>query len=270
MDVDDLVKRAAEAAKHAPEHLQEAAFNRAFEALVRAQEGKTRSKRSPPSAARRSSKAEASRPSDERSDLLNRLDRTAHTEITDDTKALDNALLVLRAVHEDLGIDGLSAPEIAEILVDKFRCRVTRRSVARALNGAGQYVNRHKEGQRVIFRLMAAGERYLEELAAGSPGSDTEAAAPGSKSKRKKGRAARSAKKKTGSSVGPTAAMTVILDDGFFSSPRTIRDMIEKLKHDRGRTFKANQLSPVLVRWLRAGKLNRTKNADGQYEYTEA
>ena len=38
-DVKRLVKQAAEAAKLAPEHLQEAAFNRAFEALLGAKSG---------------------------------------------------------------------------------------------------------------------------------------------------------------------------------------------------------------------------------------
>jgi|GEM_PF-4032599 len=42
IDLTRLIKEAAEASKHAPKHLQEAAFNKAFEALLAAQqEGKS-------------------------------------------------------------------------------------------------------------------------------------------------------------------------------------------------------------------------------------
>lgn len=280
VDVATLIKKAGEVAKLVPEHLQEAAFNRAYDTLLDEQGGTAR--KSSPSGAGGSQRAKGAKVKVAAgADQLATLDRTAHPEISHNGKVLDNSLRLMRAAKDDLGVDGLSASAIAKILVDKFRCRLSRRGVSQALNNAGRYVNRHKEGNAVIFRLMGPGEDYLTCLVDGdSSASDTPSASrKRAKRNRRRGQSSTAAPKqsekktkktkktKTSGRVGPGTAMGKLIEADFFASPQTIGAIIAKLQHDQGRTFKPNELSPQLLRWLRADKLSRTKNIDGQYEY---
>lgn len=281
-DVAQLIRLAADAAKHAPEHLQEAAFNKAFEAFSTGtpSRGSKRSSDGSKKGAGNGGIADA----DEAA--LNQLDRTAHPEIKHSNTALINSLYLLRAVSDDLNIDGLSAASIARVLTEQFRCDVTRQAVGLALNSAGRFVNRQQKGNQVLFRIMSPGTEYLDSLV------DTGHDVPASRTKRK-GRKKRSSKKKSTRSkvalkkkkiaanststkkkpsrrgTGPAAAMEQLLNAGFFSSHRTIAAIINKLKHDHGRTFKPNELSPVLLRWIRNETLKRQQNKDNQYEYKQ-
>lgn len=278
----EIIKKASELAQHAPESLQAAAFQKAFDALMEQEDGGE-----PTGAPRRKRKGKSSRearhPGGDEARSLDHLDRTAHSEIDHKQSVLNNSLRLLRAAREDLGIDGLSASEIARVLTEKFRAAVTRQGVSLALNQAGRYVDRRKDGNAVVFRIMAPGEEYLD-----SDRGDAAKPSPprrGRKTKRKKGTensASKTSKKRaskrrsngqsttkqsTRRSVGPTTMLDQFIADGFFSSARTISDVIEHAKDMHGRTFKRTDLSPTLVRFLRAGKLARAKNADGQYEY---
>lgn len=79
--------------------------------------------------------------------------------------------------------------------------------------------------------------------------------------------------KKKSSSRGGTgayAAVSALYDNGFFKSSQTIRSVIAHCGTSKGHHFKANQISPPLLRMLRDGKLTRNKNSDNQYEYSEA
>lgn len=141
-------------------------------------------------------------------------------------------------------------------------------------------MNRHREGSLVVFRIMAPGEEYLDTLKTrGGTGvkhlttkkngkkttkpKPVKNAQPAGKSQKSPQKPASHSKGK----AGPAPAMAKLYEDGFFSAGRTLVDMIGKLKHDLGRIFKQNELSPVLLRWLRNGKLTRKLNADNQYEY---
>lgn len=279
--VSDLIKKATEAVKDVPENLQEIAFSKAFDALVSAensgassQSGNRKTKR------QGSGKAQLSQDGPDRS-RLDELDRTQYPAITADSTALANSLRVLLAARDDLDVDGLSASDITHVLVDKFRCKVTRQAISHCLNSAGQLVNRHKEGNAVIFRIMGRGETYLDELATGY---DSEAGKTAPRAKKASGGAKRkkantkkeasvkkkSSKGKAGKSLGARAALTQLYDADFFKAPQTIASIIEHLKHNWGHTYKPNQMSPALLRYLRSGKLKRTKNGDNQYEYQNA
>ena len=54
----------------------------------------------------------------------------------------------------------------------------------------------------------------------------------------------------------------------FFKKPRTIGDILVHCETNLARKIKANEISGKLGRMVRNGELKRTKNADGQYEYT--
>lgn len=266
-EIADLVKKAAEAAKAAPKHLQEAAFNRAFEALY-AQAGAG----PVPRAHKRTSHQPARSANIDQTpeDLLSALDRTAHPDINHNEPVLLNALRLLKAAKDDAAVDGLSASTVAKLLIDKFRCRLSRRGVAEALNNAGRYVNRHQVGSSVIFRIMGPGEEYLASRIQEKATQSDLKVASGRKAATKKQRSTndKAGKGKKRATGGPASAMTKLLDAGYFSTSRTIGDITGKLRHDHGRLFKANEISPVLVRWLRGEKLSRRQNSDGQYEYT--
>jgi chromatin remodeling complex protein RSC6 len=182
---------------------------------------------------------------------------------------VERSLRVLRLV-KDAGVDGLSATEISKLLTDKFRVRTSRRGVALALDAAGRFVDRDKSSRQVTYRIMAAGERHLDTPR-------QESSQERSSEKRKSiSRASKKRKsKKDGASVGkpargrpgPKAAVQALITDGYFSEPRTIGDIQERLRTKRGHTYKATDLSPALARLLRDGQLDRERNDDGHFEY---
>jgi hypothetical protein len=279
IDIARLVKEASEAAKHAPEHLQEAAFNRAFELLAGgpAAAGTTGRKH-----ANHRTIGETTPDGGGHRENLDGLDRTAHPEINHGGSALLNALGLLRAAKEDLNVDGLSAAAISQTLVDKFRCRITRQAISMALNRAGRYVNRHKEGGAVIFRIMAPGEEYLRSTAQSASTATSGAKKSGARGRSphvKKGASDRQAKHRTKDEregggrqsstkgSGAWAATTRLVSEGFFRERRVIGAIVAHMKENEGRRYKANEISPALLRLLRDKKLVRAKNKDGQYEY---
>jgi len=72
------------------------------------------------------------------------------------------------------------------------------------------------------------------------------------------------------SSPGGYAMVTQLLAEGFFKKPQTIGAITSHSGSAKGHHYKANEISPVLLRMLRDSRLKRTKNNDGQYEYTQA
>jgi hypothetical protein len=281
-DVAKLVKEAAKAAELAPEHLQEAAFNKAFEALMggvtpeSGRRGQTRKARATTHRERGVSGRNATGPN-----VLEQLDRTAHPDISHNDTSLNNALRVIRAAKAELGVDGVTASRITKVLVDKFRCKITQQAVSQALNRAGRYVNRQKEGKHVLFRIMGPGEDYLDGLK--SP--DSHGSKPRTRKRKRAGEKAaiKSFKKKENEmqkttrpkrtsskrKVGPATAISRLYDIGYFSTGHTIVEIVDRLRHDFGHTLKQNEISPVLLRWLRGEKLVRTLNSDKQYEYKQ-
>lgn len=275
--VGELIAEAAEAAKLVPENLQEIAFSKAFDALSEAESTQTRN--APLGTKSKKKKLnDSSKDKEGKGVTLDALDRTAHPEINHDQTGLDNSLRLLKAARDDLGIDGLTAAEIARVLTEKFRARISRQAVGMALNDAGRYVNRHKEGSAVMFQIMGPGESYLDTpkeagVRAPTKGNRTKKnSSPKPKATKKvetHGKKATKPPSKSKRRVGPDAALHQLYDNGFFSSAKTIGNIIEELKHSHGRAFKSSEMSPVLLRYLRNGNLKREKNQDNQYEYSK-
>ena len=61
-----------------------------------------------------------------------------------------------------------------------------------------------------------------------------------------------------------------LLEEAFFDKPQSISSITTHASERLGHRLKANECSPALLRLLRSGKLTRSKNSDGQYEYTKA
>lgn len=199
-------------------------------------------------------------------------------------KALDKWLAVLGVAEAEVAPQtALSAPEIAQLLVDRFRLGgVHAPNVNRDLKTATKYVGRRKRGTGFEYWLTRAGLTYIsgraQELSS-SPATDTggrrERTARRS-AKRPTRKAARPAaapraspkSKPARGRLGPKAMLEELISSGFFKSGKTISDIQAHLEQRRGHRYKATELSPTLVRLLRDNKLDREQNADGTYEYT--
>jgi hypothetical protein len=273
----DAFKRAAEIAAVVPEPMQDAAFHRALDEILGGQEPIPRQ---PKGRARgqKKERLDSESAADIARQLIDGINRTAHPEVSSATKVLDRALAVLRIAARDFDTDGLTAPEIAKVLTDKFRKRTSRQAVTQALGAANTMVDTGRRGRVTVYRIMEEGETYLDAGGSQSPADESTQATPSRRTRRKSsprrrkksstGAAATKTRATTSRRRGPKAALTELIDEGFFAEPKTIGDAQEQLKHKKGLSFTMQDLSPTLVRLLREGRLDRERSASGQYEYS--
>ena len=81
----------------------------------------------------------------------------------------EKSLAVLKLARDVLGIDGLTASQISEILTRKFRVsKVYRQNVSNDLRKSTNYVHRIQSGSDYKYLLMTVGEEHLEEVASQS------------------------------------------------------------------------------------------------------
>ncbi len=279
-DLNEAFKQAAEIAKSVPEHLQETAFHRALDAILgetaKGSAGSTKSK----TAKTKGVLDQKGSESDHTVVLLEHMDSTAYPQVHDASKILDQALVILRAARDDFEIDGLSSPQIAKVLTEKFRHRTSRQAVQMALASAGRMVDRVTPASgAAYFRIMRPGETYLD-----NPPKET---GEGKNLKRHRKAAAKTVsiessktetsgerkatvKKRGPSKKGAYAVVTELLRDGFFKTPRTLSAIIEHAANSLGYHLKTNELPAPLLRYLRDKNLKREKNSDNQFEYSEA
>jgi hypothetical protein len=120
----------------------------------------------------------------------------------------------------------------------------------------------------LVFEAAEAGPE--EEVSGGAP---ADAGHPGRKARKRAARdpAAPAAPKSKGSGrLGGKAMLERLHGDGFFETPKTIKQLVEHCDHNLAFKYKQSDFSGPLGRFTRDGKLKRTKNADKQYEYSEA
>jgi hypothetical protein len=278
----DAFRRAAEIAAVVPESMQEAAFHRALDQILAGQESTADSAAGHSRRGPSTSTARETSPGDPAKRLIEGINRTAHPEITSATKVLDRALAVVRLASRDFDIDGLSAPEIAKVLTEKFRQRTSRQAVTQALGSAHAMVDTGTRGRVTIYRIMQSGEDYLDaggsEGQAGENGSSRQSPTPGRPRRRKRTTSPKRDKPatkqikaastiRTGRRRGPKSVLGELIDEGFFGTARTMSEAQEQLKHKKGVRLTLQDLSPAFVRLLREGRLDRDRNASGQYEY---
>ena len=282
-ELSEAFKQAAEIAKSVPEHLQETAFNRALDAILGETPGGAKGSSGPPKRNAPKRKGITKQKDAEIEPtvvLLEHMDSTAYPQVHDASKVIDRALLILRAARDDFEIDGLSSPQIAKVLTEKFRLKTSRQAVQMALASAGRMVDRVTPASGTpYFRIMRAGETYLDN----PPKESTERekkksrrkAATKSASRESTGNQVAERRKATVKRRGPSkkgayAVVTELLRDGFFKTPRTLNAIIEHAANDLGYHLKTNELPAPLLRYLRDKNLKRAKNNDKQFEYSEA
>jgi hypothetical protein len=163
-DLQEIFKRAAEIAAVVPESMQEAAFHRALDALTGtdlAQAKKTAARRGAKKSSSRggggdagSGQAEADRVAQ-----VTAISKDDAPEVDRESTALGRSIALLVVADREAGVDGMTAPEIAQVLTEKFRHRTSRQSVQSALDAAGNMVDRHKPGSgAALYRVMKPGE----------------------------------------------------------------------------------------------------------------
>jgi hypothetical protein len=275
-DLQELFKRAAEVAKVVPESMQEAAFHRALDALTGGSAEERCSARTAPNPVR-GGKAAPESTTTNPVEQLTALDRSRAPEVDSNDGSLGKGLALLLIARRELGIDGLTPQQMATVLTDKFRWRVTRQAISQAMDAAGNRVDHNRSGRATVYRIMDAGERWLEQ-----PSDEREGEAPRSSRRRSnRGRAKTKspndaakaapgtpdgAKRKT--ARGPKQAVQELIAAGWFSTPRGLGEIRAELANRMALRFTANDLSPTVIRLLREKKLRRSKAESGQYEYS--
>ena len=276
-DLKELFKQAAEIANQVPESMQEAAFNRAVDLLTAGIPSSlpTRSSGEKGQVRKRTLPARQEGPGAETIEsLLLQIDSTQHPGVAATIKVLDRALMVLQIARSEHGVDGLTPPQIAKVLTDKFRVNTSNSAVSMALGKATNLVNRVAEGQGYKYRIMGPGEEHLAHL-------KTENDSPTRKPPRKAEKSSHKKKtttektptkrpgpnRKSGTRPGPKQFLEGLIANGFFKERREISSIISHIQHTHARTYKATDLSPTLIRLLREEKLDRAKNENGRYEY---
>ena len=61
-----------------------------------------------------------------------------------------------------------------------------------------------------------------------------------------------------------------LLEKGFFDSPKTLAEIQAHLKRRMGIVTDVRYISPIMLRLLRAGEVDRDENADGIYQYVKS
>lgn len=286
-DLKGVIAEALDLAKAAPDNLQEAVFNRAFDALRGADSPPPTARqlsRSTKPATRKTPPSEAGNQPGPATPVHELFDSTQHHEVIDATSMLDRCLWVIRIAKDEYGVDGLTPPEIVNVLTEAFRIPTVRQVVTPPLKAAARYVKREQAGRGYRYRIMRGGEDYLD--AGGAKADTVKSSAPKpmrqSSSARKKTataptttetnkpapkKAKSSSKRPTQGRPGPSVAIADLITEGFFSTPRDMGAIQQQLQHRRGHRYKPTDLSPALVRALRSGKLDRERNKSGRYEY---
>ena len=289
-DMQELFKEAAKIAAVVPESMQEAAFHRALDLLT----GNGQTPAKPTATSRRTSKKQSSggggdagTPENDRVARVTAISRGDAPEVDQETTVQGRSIALLVAASREAEVDGLTAPEIAKILTEKFRHRTTRQAVQQAMDNSGNMVDRRKSGNSAaVYRVMKAGEDWLVKPAdqrtvassgarsrrrpsakktAASPPAKTASAKKTSSSAKKTASAARPSS--AGRKTGPKAVLEDLINEGYFSEPRGMADIKHHIRDEKAMSFNGGDLSPTLIRLLREGKLKRSKT-EKQYVYT--
>lgn len=294
-DIEERFARAALIASKLPTNLQEAAFLRALDELGEKADPSAHGTRRPGTTSRTPRKAIHVTAVKEGIEvdpvrLFGEMHGDAAPEINGVSGSLAHSLALLLVAKREFDIDGLTSPQIAAILTDKFRHRYSRQAITQALDRAGRLVDRRTGGRAVTYRLMRAGEDWLatqkgtvttegtikkrtkrKRTKQGGPVADAsvhESTADHAAAKPDVARQ-RPAKRST-TRPGPKASLQSLIDKGFFKEPQTMATLRAHLLTNFAREYSLNDLAPALVRLLREGKLERTKADGGSYEYTQS
>lgn len=288
-DMQELFKEAAEIAAVVPEPMQEAAFHRALDLLTGNGQTPGKSTPTPRRAAQKRTSGggrDDETPEGDRVARVTAMSRDDAAEVDQETTVQGRSIALLVAASREAEVDGLTAPEIAKILTEKFRHRTTRQAVQQAMDTSGKMVDRQKSGSSAaLYRVMKAGEDWLATPDDQRTSASTKARSRRSNAKRggtsspaktaganKTSSSAKKAASVTRSSsagrhTGPKAVLEDLIREGYFSDARSMADIKQHIRDEKAISFEGGDLSPTLIRLLRERKLKRSK-VGKHYVYT--
>jgi hypothetical protein len=69
---------------------------------------------------------------------------------------------------------------------------------------------------------------------------------------------------------GAKATLARALSEGYFKKAHTLGELVQHVETNMASKFKQSDFSGSLARYVRDGKLKRSKNSEGQYEYVQS
>lgn len=268
-ELKELYRQAAEIASVVPENMQPTAFNRAVEQLSGVLSTEMSSGLASTGQAQGiSTKDQIKLGHIDKVDngWRNKFNSTGHPEVLSANTVLDKSLHILLIARNDLGVNQLSPTNIAAILSDKYRIPARANQISDKLgNVVGLLVNRHKVSKGYEYEIMLPGEKHLlgelplqsarkrmtkRKVKIGGVGKKTNGGARGGR-------------------PGQKVMLTHLVDTGFFDKPKKVSDICAHELKTKGYTYKTNELSPYILRFIRESILTREKNTNGQWEYSK-
>jgi hypothetical protein len=158
----ELAKRARDQVRDLEEPFKSVAYETILKDLI------LEAKKSPPKGAKREKRPIPSEGGEDPVQifLTSVVDERTYSKLfASKGKLVDKSIAVLQLARDVLGIDGLTASQISEILTKKYRvAKVHRQNVSNDLRKATDYVHRIQSGSDYKYLLMSTGEEHLKDL----------------------------------------------------------------------------------------------------------
>lgn len=183
-------------------------------------------------------------------DAGGRATRVSVTGIPVSDALIDKSVEALSYAANCLGLEAVTADQLATILNDNFGMPAPATLVANALTRAGTAVRTARQGQKTLYRMVTPRKPRRSAEAV-----EVEVETASAKRKRAKAQAST-----------PADVVNDLIALGFFATARTTADVLLYLEK-QGLDFTTRQLAPVLVAMMRRGQLRREAGADGPYRY---
>ena len=184
---------------------------------------------------------------------------------------IDRSVEALAYAANRLGLEVVTADQLAAILNERFGVPAPASLVATALGSAGAMVRTVQRGSQTLYRVVTVPgvddssepedrEERPHRRATDRPGRAA-AAKPAPKKKP-------AAKKKAPAKLSnnPVDILNDLVSLGFFATARTTTDVLLYLEK-QGLQLTTRQLAPLLMSLMRSGLLNRGRAQGGRYGY---
>lgn len=183
---------------------------------------------------------------------------------------IDRSVEALAFAANRLGLEVVTADQLASILNDRFGIPAPAALVASALGSAGAVVRTVQRGSQTLYRVVSdvpdddtsEPEEVPRTPRRRSTDQPARAAAPKAAAKKKPV----TKKKPAKLSNNPTDILNDLVALGFFATARTTTEVLLYLEK-QGLQLTTRQLAPLLMSLMRSGLLSRGRASGGRYGY---
>jgi len=275
INLEEIFNKAAAISKNVPENLQEIAFNRALDALLKVDSRGT-DKKGSKKITKKSAESNSQKTNIDY--LLENIDRTKYQMVYDAPDVLTRSLNLLSIVQNEFELDGLGPTDLAKILTEKFRIKSSRQAVTAALDAAGNKVDRVSlSNKNPYYRIMKAGEDFIRNKETKIDNNSTNKTLPPKVKKTKPRKKPipktvvdnQNSSKKTIRSgrKGAATLLKELIEEKYFETKKGLNDIVSYCSTKKATTLKPGDFSTKWTRFVRDEKLKREQNSEGQYEY---